>query len=84
MFVHENNLKSKIESNYSGLAELLQQLYDHEYIPMRKQLLAMDFSDDNPGAFTVATEIFNSYYDKLRRFSQNTMYHHNQNSNQHI
>lgn len=70
MFVHEQNLKTKIDKDYNSLAAVLQEFYDHEYLPMRENLLSIEFGEDKPENFEIATAIFNDYYDKLRRFSK--------------
>lgn len=69
MYIHEQNIKNKIDGNYNGLAPLLEQFYESEYLPMRTQAEALDFSSGDDACFEEAAQIFNTYYDKLRQFS---------------
>ena len=69
LYIHENNLKTKIKENYNGKAAEIQNLYDSVYIPMRREIETLTFSDSNPIAFTRAAEIFNEYYEYLNTFS---------------
>lgn len=70
MYIHEQNIKNKIDGNYSGLAPLLKQFHQREYLPMRKQAEALDFCSGDAACFDAAAQIFNTYYDKLRQFSR--------------
>lgn len=71
MFVHEQNLKTKIEENYNSLADVLQDFYDQEYLPMRERLLTLTFCEEIPENFEIATSIFNEYYasDMVSRYN---------------
>ena len=69
LYIHENNLKTKIRNNYKNKATEIQNLYDAVYLPMRAKILSLTFSEKNAGAFVRATEIFNTYYDFLNSFS---------------
>jgi len=70
LYIHENNLKNKIISNYNGLKTELELFYKTEYIPMRDKILNLEFSDTCKDNFKIATNIFNEYYDKLLDFSK--------------
>ena len=69
LYIHENNLKTKIKTNYKNKATEIQNLYDAVYLPMRAEISSLTFSEKNDGAFVRATEIFNTYYDFLNSFS---------------
>lgn len=69
LFMHENNLRNKIQHNYKGLGEEIEAFYQTHYLPTKQQLLAISFGKTEPDSFRNATEIFNSYYDALKHFS---------------
>lgn len=68
LFVHEQNVKTKIESNYHGIGELLKEFYNVEYLPVKKQLLDIDFSKGIE-SFKKGSIIINDYLKKLSEFS---------------
>ena len=69
LYIHEKNLQTKIRTNYKNKAAEIQTLYDTVYLPMRAEISALEFSEENPNSFESATELFNSYYDYLNSFS---------------
>lgn len=69
LYIHENNLQTKIRKNYNNKATEIQNLYDTVYLPMREEIATLTFSEENPNAFERATEIFNIYYNFLNTFS---------------
>lgn len=70
MYVHENNLKNKIKNDYKGLKKELDEFYKTIYLPMRENVLALDFSTDDKENFQLATNLFNEYYSQLLSFSK--------------
>ena len=68
LFIHENNITNKINSNYKKLGETIRQFYIYEYMPMRSKILSMKFDEDHKDNFRIATNIFNDYYTKLVDF----------------
>ena len=70
LYIHENNLKNKISSNYNGLKVEIENFYIEKYLPMRSSILALEFSDLQRANFSVATNIFNNYYTELLAFSK--------------
>lgn len=70
MYVHENNLKNKIKNDYKGLKKELDEFCEKIYLPMRKKVLALDFSTDDKKIFQEATKFFNDYYNQLLAFSK--------------
>ncbi len=67
LFVHEQNIKGKIESNYHDKGELLNQFYHEEYLPVKKALLEINFSLGR-ASFIKGTLIINNYLKKLSEF----------------
>lgn len=70
LYIHENNLKTKIGKNYKNKATEIQNLYDTVYLPMRAEIESLTFSEDNREAFVRATEIFNAYYNLINSFAE--------------
>lgn len=69
LYVHENNLQTKIRKKYNEKDFEIRDWYDTKYLPMRKEIASLSFSEENRDAFDIATEIFNDYYDSLNKFS---------------
>ncbi len=70
IYIHENNLKTKIRINYKNKASQIKDFYNNTYLPMRKAIEKLKFTKDNFGSFEKATELFNNYYDELSSFSK--------------
>ena len=70
-FIHESNFKNKIANNYGGIGSVIEKFYSNEYLPTKKKLLAIDFSQAKSNTFKIATRIINDYYKKLDRFIEN-------------
>lgn len=70
IFVHENNLLTKIRNNYKGLGKVIEDFYNQRYLPVKEKLLSITFTSDNDMSFNIATQIFNSYYDELKNFTK--------------
>lgn len=69
LYVHENNILSKIKSNYNHKGEQIKRFYENEYLPMRTKVLSLTFNDIKSPDFDTATNIFNDYYKKIEEFS---------------
>lgn len=70
IYVHENNFKKKISSNYKGIGDKIEEFYLNTYMEVRKQLLDIDFSKGDDDVFKKATNIINDYYEKLNKFTK--------------
>ena len=68
LFVHENNILSKIEANHKGLRSVLKDFYETKYIPMRETVLSLRFDEDHLKNFGIAAKIFTDYYKDLIEF----------------
>lgn len=68
LYVHENNIDTKISTNYKGIGLVIKDFYLNEYLPMREKVLALKFDDAHKENFKTATGIFNDYYSKLVDF----------------
>lgn len=81
IYMHENNLKEKIEqrkdgkgkdtNGYKNLKPELEEFYNNVYKPFRKEIkkLTFDNNPDNRINFDVAAELFWNYYCKTRQFA---------------
>lgn len=70
LYVHENNLDHKIAANYHKKRAAFEAFKDDYYIPMRKQMLALNFNRKNSESFEEAAEICNDYYGAIEIFSE--------------
>lgn len=68
LYVHENNILNKINTNYKGLGLVIRNFYYNEYLPMRQTVLALQFDETHINNFDTATNIFSEYYNKLVNF----------------
>lgn len=68
MYVHEDNIETKIGGNYNGLEEKLLAFEKKFYFPMREKVESIDFSRGLT-AFEKATEILNIYWEELHEFA---------------
>lgn len=71
LYIHENNLKNKIDINYNGKGEKIRQFYEDVYLNTKMKLLNFDFSNSDENIFKEATELINNYYKKLDSFIKN-------------
>ena len=70
IFVHEKNINNKIETNYHGLGNDINDFYLKQYLPFRHQLSKIAFEETNRNSFVAATTLFNQYSDELKKFEQ--------------
>ena len=70
LYIHENNLLTKIATNYKCIGDKVNEFYKNTYQPVKKALSALSFSLDNQTVFAQATSIINDYYKKLDAFSR--------------
>lgn len=68
LYIHENNLKNKIDINYNGKGEKIRQFYEDVYLNTKMELLNFDFSNSDENVFKEATKLINNYYKKLDSF----------------
>ena len=70
IYIHESNFKNKIESNYKGIGEKINEFYLETYMKTKMMLLDIDFSKNDDETFRKATNIINDYYRELDRFTK--------------
>lgn len=71
VFMHENNLIHKIDTNYKGKGSELTVFKRNYYDSMRNEVLTLNFSESNRDSFDKAAVIFNDYYRNIEEFSNN-------------
>ena len=69
LYIHENNLLNKISSNYKGCGNKINEFYLKKYLPVRRALEALSFSEKDRTAFVKAAKIINEYYKEIEAFS---------------
>ncbi len=67
IYVHESNIKSKI-NKHDSKEIALKEFYDNVYIPMRNKAENIDFFDDN--SFNIFTELMNKYDKEITKFEK--------------
>lgn len=70
LYIHESNLKSKIDANYKNLSRELSHFYEYNYQPFRDAMHAIRFADGDHSSFVEAAKILNDYYDTAYEFQQ--------------
>ena len=69
LYVHEQNLETKIRKDYNHKGALIANFRDQYYLPTRRELLSLQFNENNMASFERATALFNNYYDQIDAFS---------------
>ena len=76
IYVHENNLKTKIKDDYKnkdkiGIGTKIQTFYNTKYIPLKNKLLSYTFNSKNISTLIVSfTNDINQYYKDLKQFAK--------------
>ena len=70
LYVHEDNIKNKIESDYKGLKNELSIFYNEKYKNFREDMESIIFEDGQINDFIEAAEIINRYYSEALQFQQ--------------
>lgn len=70
IYKHESNFKNKIDKNYNGIGDKINEFYLNTYLKTKMKLLAIDFSKADDKTFRDATDIINNYYEKLSTFTR--------------
>ena len=69
LYVHGNNIRNKISTNYKGKGNEIYEFYKTVYLPMKPRVLALNFNSVASNDFKQATDEFNTYYNDLIEFS---------------
>lgn len=68
LYVHENNIDTKINANYKGLGEKIKKFKEEKYLPMREYILNLKLDNSHKDNFTIAAQKFSEYYKELVNF----------------
>lgn len=69
LYIHENNIDTKIQKDYNGVKEAFKRFKADYYMPMRNEMMLLEFSEGNKDSFKRAAQICNGYYDAIEKFS---------------
>ena len=69
LYIHENNLKSKINSNYNHKGEEIKKFYDDVYIKYREQLQSLKYISKDINVFKQASRLIDQYLIEVENFS---------------
>ena len=59
LYVHEKNFKNKINQNYAGIGNIIENFYINVYMKTKVKLLDIDFSNGDNETFKKAANIIN-------------------------
>ena len=69
LYIHENNLRKKINSNYNNAGEYIKQFYEKVYIKYRKQLEELNYISKDINIFKKASKLIDEYLIEVEDFS---------------
>ncbi len=69
LYVHKENMRSKIDNNYKNKGRIIEDFYQNEYLAMRSKIDVLTFDESHLDSFTEAADEFTDYYKKIERFS---------------
>ena len=70
LYVHENNIKNKISSNYNGNGEKIKKFYDNIYMKYRNKLEELNYTTKDINVFNKATELMNEYLIEVEKIEK--------------
>lgn len=68
IFIHDSNIRSKIDSNYNGKKVELKAFYYDIYLVIHKYLLGLNYNKDE--AFELLAKVINEYMEDIDDFSE--------------
>lgn len=69
LYIHENNLKKKINSNYKKKGKHIKEFYEEVYIKYRNQLEGLNYISKDINVFKKASKLIDEYLIKVEEFS---------------
>lgn len=69
LYVHQNNILSKIDSDYHGKKDQIFEFYK-KYLAFREKMESFTFDENHKSDFIEATELINSYRKELNEFAK--------------
>lgn len=69
LYIHESNLKSKINSNYNNKGEEIKKFYEEIYVKYREQLESLNYVSKDINIFKRASQLIDEYLIEVENFS---------------
>ena len=69
LYIHESNLKTKIQSNYNNVGKEIEEFYNNVYLKYRAKLEALDYSSKDINVFREAAKLIDEYLIEVEGFS---------------
>lgn len=69
LYVHENNLETKVNTNYNNIGEEMRKFYRGTYINYKKQLESLNYASKDIDVFNRAAKLIDTYLDKVEEIS---------------
>jgi len=69
LYIHENNIKNKIDSNYNKKRAQIQEFYTTEYLKFRRKIEQLDFESKDIEIFKKAIKLIEEYLVKVDELS---------------
>lgn len=70
LYIHENNLRKKIDSNYNKKGEKIKDFYEETYLKYREQLESLNYSSKDINVFKKAAQTIDEYLIEVENFSK--------------
>lgn len=69
LYIHESNLRNKINSNYKDISDEIKEFQQNVYVPCKKQLESFNFASKDINVFKDAAKLIDEYLDDVDNFS---------------
>lgn len=69
LYIHESNLKNKINSNYNNKGEAIREFYEKVYIKYKERLNVLNYFSQNINVFKEAARLIDEYLIEVENFS---------------
>lgn len=69
LYIHNNNLKNKINQNYKNVGVEIEHFYHEVYLEYKKQLKSLDYTSKDSDVFRKAARLMDDYLEKVEVFS---------------
>lgn len=69
LYIHESNLRNKINSNYKNVGSEIEKFYHDVYVGYRNQLKSLDYASKDINIFRKAARLIDDYLEEVESFS---------------
>lgn len=69
IYVHENNFKNKIDTNYNKKGKEIEKFYNEMYLKYKKKLEEINYASENIEEFKKAAKLIDEYLIEVEKFS---------------